>query len=77
LKCWCDDPVAAGRFTLHLAERSKGRATETYKPLINNALRQLKRHLANPRKRAPESLWQALQELEDSQNEYRDIRHSV
>lgn len=74
LKSWCEDPVTAGRFALDLAERSKGRATKKYKPLINNALRQLKQHLANPRKRAPESLWQALRELEASQNEYRDTR---
>lgn len=74
LKSWCEDPVAAGRFAMHLAERSKGRATKKYKPLIATALRQLKKHLANPVEQASEPLWQALQELEDSQNETRDTR---
>lgn len=74
LKSWCADPIAAGRFALHLAERSKGRATKKYKPLIANALRQLKKHLANPGDQAPEPLWQALRELEDSQNETRSSR---
>lgn len=74
LKSWCEDPVAAGRFALHLAERLKGRATKEYKPLIANALRQLKKHLANPADQAPEPLCQALRELEDSQNEIRDTR---
>jgi len=74
LKSWCEDPIAAGRFALHLAERSKGRATKKYKPLIANALRQLKRHLANPGDQAPEPLWEALRELEDSQNETRASR---
>ena len=46
LKSWCEDPLAAGRFALHLAERSKGRVAKKYKVLIANALRQLKRHLA-------------------------------
>jgi len=74
LKSWCTDPVAAGRFALHLAERSKGQATKKYKPLIANALRQLKKHLANPGDQVPEPFWQALRELEDSQNEIRDTR---
>ena len=74
LKSWCEDPVAAGRFALHLAERSKRRATKKYKPLITNALRQLRKHLANHERQAPEPLWQALQELEDSQNETRGTR---
>ena len=74
LKSWCEDPIAAGRFALHLAERSKGRASKKYKPLIGTALRQLKQHLANPSEQATESLWQALQKLEDSQDEYRDTR---
>ena len=74
LKSWCEDPVAAGRFALHLAERSKDRATKKYKPLIANALRQVKKHLANRAGQADEALWQALRELEDSQNEYRDTR---
>jgi len=72
LKSWCEDPIAAGRFALHLAERSKGRATKKYKPLIANALRQLRKHLANRERQAAEPLWQALRELEDSQNETRD-----
>ena len=29
LKNWCEDPVAAGRFALCLAERSKHRTTKT------------------------------------------------
>lgn len=74
LKSWCEDPIAAGRFALHLAERSKGRATKKYKPLISNALRQLKQHLASPSQQAVEPLWKALRKLEDSQNEFRDIR---
>jgi len=74
LKSWCEDPVAAGRFALHLAERLKGRATKKYKPLIANALRQLKKYLANRERKAPEPLWRALRELEDSQNEIRDTR---
>ena len=74
LKSWCEEPVAAGRFALHLAERSKGRATKKYKLLIANALRQVKKHLANREGQADEALWQALRELEDSQNEYRDTR---
>jgi hypothetical protein len=74
LKSWCEDPVAAGRFTLHLAERSKGRAAKKFKPLIANALRQLKKHLATREGQAPELLWEALRELEDSQNETRDTR---
>ena len=74
LKSWCEDPIAAGRFALHLAERSKGRATKKYKPLIANALRQMKKHLANREEHAAELLWQTLRELEDSQNETRDIR---
>lgn len=74
LKSWCEDPVAAGRFALHLAERSKGRATKKYKPLIANALRQVKKHLANHERQADEALWQALREVEDSQNEYRETR---
>ena len=72
LKGWCEDPVAAGRFALHLADSSKGGATKKYKPLIANALRQLKRHLATGEGQADEALWQALRELEDSQDEYRD-----
>ena len=74
LKSWCADPIAAGRFALHLAERSRGQATKKYKPLIANAFRQLKKHLASPSDQVPESLWQALRELEDSQNEIRDTR---
>ena len=74
LKSWCEDPLAAGLFALHLAERSKGRVAKKYKVLIANALRQLKRHLANRKGQADELLWQALRELEDSQNEYRDTR---
>ena len=74
LKSWCEDPIAAGRFALHLAERSKHRATKKYKPLIVNALRQLRKHLANREEHAAEPLWQALRELEDSQNETRDTR---
>lgn len=74
LKSWCEDPIVAGRFALHLADRSKGRAAKKYKPLIANALRQLKKHLANRERQAPEPLWEALRELEDSQNETRDIR---
>ena len=74
LKSWCEDPLAAGRFAMHLAERSKGRATKKCEPLINNALRQLKQHLANRKGQADEALWQALRELEDAQNEYRDTR---
>ena len=74
LKSWCEDPIAAGRFALHLAERSKSRATKTFKPLIATALRQLKKHLANLGDEAPEPLWRALRELEDSQSEFRDMR---
>ncbi len=74
LKSWCEDPIAAGRFALHLAEGSKDRATKKYKPLIANALRQLRKHLANREEHAAELLWQALRELEDSQNETRDTR---
>jgi hypothetical protein len=74
LKSWCEDPIAAGRFALHLAEHSKGRAGKKYKPLIANALRQMKKHLANPSDQAPEPLWHALRELEDSQNEIKDTR---
>jgi len=74
LKSWCADPIIAGRFALHLAERSKGRATRKFKPLIANALRQLKKHLANYKQHAAEPLWQALRELEGSQNEIRGTR---
>lgn len=74
LKSWCEDPIAAGRFALHLAECSKGQATKKYKPLIANALRQLKTHLANPASHAPEPLWQALRALEESQNQTRNTR---
>ena len=74
LKGWCEDPVAAGRFALCLAERSKHRTTKKYKPLIANALRHLKKHLANRERRASEPLWQALRELEESQNETRGTR---
>ena len=74
LKSRCEDPSAAGRFALHLAERSQGRATKKYKPLIATALRQLKKYLASPSDQAPEPLWHALRELEDSQNEIRDTR---
>jgi hypothetical protein len=66
VKNWCEDPRAAGRFALHLAERSKGRATKKYKPLIANAIRQLKKHLTNRGRQAREPLWRALQELEKS-----------
>ncbi len=74
LKGWCEDQVAAGRFVLWLAECSKHRATKKCKPLIANALRQLKKHLANRERQASEPLWRALRELEDSQNETRDTR---
>ncbi len=74
VKSWCADPIAAGRFALHLAKRSKGQATKKYKLLIATALRRLKKHLASPGDEAPEPLWQALRELEDSQNEIRDTR---
>ena len=57
LKGWCENPIAAGRFSLHLAERSKDRATRKFKPLIANALRQVKKHLANYRQHAVEPLW--------------------
>jgi len=74
VKRWCEDPVAAARFTTHLAEQSKRRASKTYQPLIANALRQLKKHLAHPTDPAPEQLRQALRKLETAQNEYRDTR---
>ena len=74
VKRWCEDPVAAGRFTMHLVERTKSRASKTYQPLIANALRQLKKHLAHPGDPAREPLWQALRKLEDAQNEYQDTR---
>ena len=74
LKSWCENPVAAGRFALHLAERLKGRATEKYKPVIAKALRQLKKQLANSNAQVPELLWRALRDLEDSQDEYRNTR---
>ncbi len=74
LKNWCQDSVAAGRFALHLAEQSKERAARKYKPLIANALRQMKKYLANPEKQTDEALRNALRELEDSQNEYRNTR---
>ena len=74
LKSLCEDPTAAGQFTLHLAERAKGNAKKRYKPLIANALRQLKRQLANPRDQVPQSLWEAIRELEESQNETRKHR---
>ena len=60
LKSWCEDPLVAGRFALHLAERSKGRVAKRYKQLIASALRQLKRHLTNRKRQADELLWQAL-----------------
>ncbi len=74
VKNWCKDPVAAGRFALHLAERSKGQATKKCKPLIGCALRHLKKQLANHETRAGEGLRNALRELEDAQNEYRNTR---
>ena len=74
LKGWCEDPDAAGRFALCLAERSKYRTTKKYKPLIANALRHLKKHLANRDRQASEPLRQALRELKDSQNETRNTR---
>jgi hypothetical protein len=74
VKRWCEDSVAAARFAIHLVERSKGRASKTYQPLIANALRQLKKHLAHPTDPASEPLRQALCRLEDAQNEYRDTR---
>ena len=74
LKSLCEDPTAAGQFALHLAERAKSNAKKRYKPLIANALRQLKRQLANPRDQVPQSLWEALRELEESQNETRKHR---
>ena len=74
LKSWCEDPVAAGRFALHLVEQSKNRATKQFKPLIANAIRQLKKHLANDEEDVSEPLWQALRELEESQDEIRDTR---
>ena len=60
LKSLCEDPTAAGQFTLHLAERAKGKAKNGYKLLIAGALRQLKRQLANPRDQVPESLWNVI-----------------
>ena len=74
LKSWCQDPVAAGRFAFHLAERSKGRTSRKYKPLITNALRQMKKHLADPEKQAGAGLRDALREMEDAQSEYRNSR---
>lgn len=74
VKGLCEDPVAAGFFTLHLTERAKGNAKSRYNPLIANAIRQMKKLLANPRDQAPESLWEALRELEDSQNETKGSR---
>jgi len=74
VKRWCDDPVAAARFAVHLAERSKGRASKAYRPLIGTALRQLKKYLAHPGDPTREPLWQAQRKLEDAQNEYHDTR---
>lgn len=74
LKSLCEDPVAAGCFTLHLTERAKGNAKSRYNLLIANAIRQMKNFLANPRDQAPESLWETLRELEDSQNETKGSR---
>jgi len=74
LKSLCEDPDAAGFFTLLLTERAKGNAKNRYSPLIANAIRHMKKLLANPRDQAPESLWEALRELEDSQNKTKGSR---
>jgi hypothetical protein len=74
LKSCCEDAITVGRFALPLAGRSKRKAIRKCKPLIANAVRQLKKHLARREEHAAEPLWQALRELEDSQNKTRDAR---
>jgi len=77
LKRLCEDPRAASRFGLNLAERAAKRAKGKYRPLVMDALRQLRLHVAKPRSPARESLWKALSSLQESQNEHRRVKWAV
>jgi hypothetical protein len=74
LKSLCQDPVATVRFSLYLTERNRSKAKKRFRPLINRAVAEAKDYLQRPRRQLPERVYQALQELHDSQNEIEHHR---
>lgn len=74
VKGLCKDPVVAARFGVYLTDRAKGKARKRYRPLIDNALAQLRSHLKRPEGRPSMALRDALADLESSQDEYQRQR---
>lgn len=74
IKTPCGDPAAAARFGLYLVERVRRKANKRFKPLIGDAVREIKKYLGRPSARRSESLWGALNALERAQNEVEHQR---
>jgi len=79
VKKLCENPDAAGAFTLFLAQKSQGRlrekkGKERYLELANRAIREMKPYLDDPTEDRKWGLLSRLQELVDEQNEHERIK---
>ncbi len=78
IKGLCQNAADAGAFALFLARKIQRRmkeklAPEKYRTLVSRAVRELKPYLEDPSEERQERLWSLFREIQDQQNEYRNI----